>query len=95
MDDFIDTELVGRAPSFQEFLAAEHAERSRFLDAYMASRGIAPLRRNREALAAFLERAGGELAGNALEAERVLDAYIRVRPERLAKPRSRSRRGVR
>ena len=83
MDDAWETEVNGRAPSFQEFLAAEHRERARFLDRYMTSRGIPRTGRNRQTLAAFLDGAGSALAGSPAQTERALDALVRVRPERL------------
>ena len=87
MDDTWEHEANGRAPSFQEFLAAGDIERQRFLDGYIASRGLSADATNREMLLSFLNRSGTPWIDSPAQAERLLDAFIRVRPEQVIRSR--------
>ncbi|HZP85787.1 MAG TPA: hypothetical protein VFB54_03140 [Burkholderiales bacterium] len=89
MDEAWEREANGPEPSFQEFLAAGHEECNRFLAAYIASRGLAPDAIDREYLLSFLHRSAGAWLDTPTEAERLLDAFIRVRPERAIRSRQR------
>ena len=85
MDDAWEREANGESPSFQEFLAAEALEREHFLDAYMQSRGLTADTMDRSVLAEFLQRAGYAGLDSPAQAERMLDALLRVRPERVTR----------
>ena len=87
MDEAWEREANGSAPSFQEFLAAGGGiERDRFLDGYIASRGLSTDSVDRETLVSFLNRSSGLWLDSPAEAEHLLDAFIRVRPDRVIRP---------
>ncbi|MEP6655999.1 MAG: hypothetical protein ABJC33_02105 [Betaproteobacteria bacterium] len=72
-------------------MALEHLERRRFVEDYLTSRGLAAVESNRAVLERVLDHMGS--ARGQAQAERALDALIRVRPERLARTIHRGNRG--
>ncbi len=93
MDESWERERNGSTPSFQEFLAAEHVERQKFVDAYIARRGLSSGDVDRDSLESFLAHAGSGLGRGPAQAERALDALLRVRAERVLRTSTGSRRG--
>ena len=91
MDASWKREANGSAPSFGEFMAAERLQRQRFVEDYLASRGLAAVASNRAMLERFLDQMGG--ARGQAQDERALDALIRVQPERLVRTIHRGSRG--
>ena len=85
MSESWDADLNGAAPSFQEFLAAEHAMRARFVAEYMSSRGLRAPDVDAATLEEYLARFGSKLAHSRAEAERLLDDLLRVRPRRIGR----------
>jgi hypothetical protein len=82
MDEW-EREANGSTPSYQEFLAAEHAERALFLDRFIETHGLAPLASNHEVLSDFLERSGP--FASAAEAEVLLERMIQLRPDQVVR----------
>ena len=91
MNESWEREAKGSAPSFGEFMVSEHLERQRFVEDYLASRGLAAVASNRAMLERFIGHMGS--ARGQEQAERALDALIRVRPERLVRTIHRGSRG--